>query len=331
MRLQSVAVIGAGAWGTALAMTLQRAGRDVTLWARRPELAAAINASRVNAAYLPGVALNPAIVVTAEVSALAAADFVLLVTPAQHFRAIATQLRPHLPPGAPVIACAKGLEQSSGKLPVGILTDILPATPLAVLSGPSFASEVARGLPTAITLAAADASLGEALAQAIGHTAFRPYWTDDVTGVQLGGAVKNVLAIAAGIVDGLGLGANAHAAVVTRGFAELQRFGAALGGRPATLLGLSGLGDLILTCGSPQSRNLALGRALGQGQSLTAAMAGLNGIAEGVPTAAAVQRFAVGRSIDLPVCTAVYAVLKGGWSVADAAHALQRRPFRPET
>jgi glycerol-3-phosphate dehydrogenase (NAD(P)+) len=228
------------------------------------------------------------------------------------------------------VICAKGLEQATGRLLVDIFTEVLPHARLAVLSGPSFAADVARGLPAALTLACHDAALGAELVAALGYRQFRLYRSTDMIGVQLGGAVKNVLAIAAGIVEGRALGASAHAALVTRGFAELRRFGEALGARPETLMGLSGLGDLLLTCGSPQSRNMSLGRALGQGQSLAAVLGGRRSIAEGVYTAAAVTRVAAAKGIDMPICQAVQAIVAGELSVDAAIEGLLSRPFKAE-
>jgi glycerol-3-phosphate dehydrogenase (NAD(P)+) len=253
-----------------------------------------------------------------------------MVAPAQHVRTVAGELGAHLAKGRPLVVCAKGLEQSTGKLLGEVLGESLPQATLAVLSGPSFAADVARGLPAALTLAAADEPLGRALATALGSRTLRLYWSSDVIGVQLGGAVKNVLAIAAGIVDGRGLGASAHAALVTRGFAELRRFGEALGARPETLMGLSGLGDLLLTCGSPQSRNMSLGRALGQGQALEAVLGGRRSVAEGVYTATAVVRVAAARGIDMPICQAVHAIVEGRLGIDAAIEALLSRPQRAE-
>ena len=229
-----------------------------------------------------------------------------------------------------MVICAKGLEQATGSLMADVLTEVLPQATLAALSGPSFAADVARGLPAALTLACADEQLGQALAQSLGYRHFRLYWSGDVTGVQLGGAVKNVLAIAAGIVDGRQLGASAHAALVTRGFAELRRFGTALGAKTETLVGLSGLGDLLLTCGSPQSRNMSLGRALGQGQTLGTVLGSRRSVAEGVFTAAAVVKVARAKGIEMPICEAVHAIVEGLSTVDTAIEALLARPFKAE-
>ncbi len=330
MSFNSVGVIGGGAWGTALAQTLRLAGREARLWVREAEVVEEINTRHVNSAFLPGVPLDPALTATSDLAEIAAQDVVLMVAPAQHVRTVAGALAGHLPAGKPVVICAKGLEQATGKLLGQVLTEALPNATLAVLSGPSFAAEVARGLPAALTLAAADEALGQTLATALGCRHLRIYWSGDVVGVQLGGAVKNVLAIAAGIVEGRGLGASAHAALVTRGFAELRRFGDALGAKADTLMGLSGLGDLLLTCGSPQSRNMSLGRALGQGQTLQAVLGSRRSVAEGVYTAAAVTRVAAEKGIDMPICRAVHAIVEGQLTVDAAIEALLSRPQRAE-
>jgi glycerol-3-phosphate dehydrogenase (NAD(P)+) len=328
--LDSIGIIGGGAWGTALAQALRQAGRSVRLWAREADVADEINARHANTAFLPGVALDAGIAATTELADIARQDVVLMVAPAQHVRAVAAALAPDLARGTPVILCAKGLEQATGKLLGEVLGETIPQATPAVLSGPSFAADVARGLPAALTLATADEALGEALAAALGSRMLRIYWSGDTVGVQLGGAVKNVLAIAAGIVDGKGLGASAHAALVTRGFAELRRFGEALGARPETLMGLSGLGDLLLTCGSAQSRNMSLGRALGQGQTLQSVLGSRRSVAEGVFTAAAVARVAATKGVDMPISQAVAAIVDGSLGVDTAIEALLSRPQRAE-
>jgi glycerol-3-phosphate dehydrogenase (NAD(P)+) len=326
----SVGVVGAGAWGTALAQTVCRAGRGTLMWAREPDVVAEIAATRTNTGFLPGVALDPGLQATADLAAVAARDIVLMVAPAQHVRAMGSALAPHLAPGRPVVICAKGLEQATGKPLAQVLAEALPQAIPAVLSGPSFAADVARGLPTALTLACTDDTLGARLAETLGSRPFRIYRSTDLVGVQLGGAVKNVLAIAAGIVEGRQLGASAHAALVARGFAEMRRLGEALGARPETLMGLSGLGDLLLTCGSPQSRNMSLGRALGQGQDLAAILAGRRSVAEGVYTAAAVVKVATAKGIDMPIAQAVHAIVEGRQTIDAAIEALLSRPLRPE-
>jgi glycerol-3-phosphate dehydrogenase (NAD(P)+) len=280
--------------------------------------------------FLPGVELAPGVRATTNLRDLASSDVILLVAPAQHVRGVCTELRPHLKADQLVVMCAKGIEQASGKLMGEVLNEALPDALQGVLSGPSFAADVARGLPTALTIACRSEEAGRAMAERLGYRQLRLYWTSDVVGVELGGALKNVLAIAAGIVDGKGLGASAHAALVARGFAEMRRFGEAFGSRPETLLGLSGLGDLILTCGSPQSRNMSLGRALGEGRTLQDVMGARVAVTEGVYTAAAVVRLARERGIEMPIAEAVTAVLDGNVSVDDAIAGLMQRPFKAE-
>lgn len=331
MTFKSVGIIGGGAWGTALAQTMRLAGRQTLIWAREPEVVDDINDRHANALFLPGVTLDRDLRATARLADVAACDVVMMVAPAQHVRDVAHVLQQQLADGKPVVLCAKGLEQASGKLLGDVLSDVLPRVRLAVLSGPSFAADVVRGLPAALTLACADEQLGARLITTLGYRQFRLYRSRDVIGTQLGGAVKNVLAIAAGIVEGRALGASAHAALVTRGFAELRRFGEALGARPETLMGLSGLGDLLLTCGSPQSRNMSLGRALGQGQTLDAVLGTRRSVAEGVFTAAAVAKVAAERGIDMPLSRAVHAIVSGHLTVDDAIEELLSRPFKVET
>ncbi|MGJ3232054.1 MAG: NAD(P)H-dependent glycerol-3-phosphate dehydrogenase [Oceanicaulis sp.] len=329
--MQSIAVIGAGAWGTALAQTAAAAGRDVTLWAREAEVAYAINSRRENPVFLKGVALNARIRAVQDLPETAGCEAALLVTPAQHARKTLEALAPSLPDGFPVVLCAKGFEQGSLALMTEVLRDAAPQARAAVLSGPSFAVDVAKGLPTAVTLACEDADLGEQLMTAVGSPGFRPYLSDDLIGAEAGGAVKNVLAIAAGIVEGKGLGKSAHAALIARGFAEMTRLGEALGGRRETLAGLCGLGDLVLTCSSPQSRNMSCGLALGRGEVLEDIMAARNAVTEGVATAPALVALAKREGVDMPICQAVDAVLSGGLSVDGAIEALLSRPFKPET
>ncbi|MFZ3035465.1 MAG: NAD(P)H-dependent glycerol-3-phosphate dehydrogenase, partial [Parvibaculum sp.] len=305
---EHMGVVGAGAWGTALAQVCARAGgptRRVTLWAREPELVTAINDKHENTIFLPGIALDPGVRATGNLADMAQADALLMVTPAQHMRASLTALKPHLKPHTPILLCAKGVEQGSHKLLTEVLAEVLPEAIPAVLSGPSFAGEVARGLPTAVTLACEDEALAEALAKAVGIPTFRPYYSNDLVGAEVGGAVKNVLAIACGIVEGKKLGASARAALTTRGFAEMTRLGLALGARAETLAGLSGLGDLVLTCNSPQSRNMSLGLALGEGQTLDAIMSSRNAVTEGVHSATAVVELAAMHKIEMPIAEAV--------------------------
>jgi glycerol-3-phosphate dehydrogenase (NAD(P)+) len=324
MAYDRIAVVGAGAWGTALANTIARAGRSVVLIARDRAKAAAMAASRKNP-RLPDVRIDERVTVAAEIEP---ADAVLLVVPAQALRAAASTVAPALKAGTPVIACAKGIERGTHKFMTEVIAEAAPGALPGILSGPSFAMDVARGLPTAVTLAARERKTAEALARALGSASFRLYHSTDVRGVEIGGAAKNVLAIGAGIVAGRGLGASAAAALTARGFAELLRFGKVFGARAETLTGLSGLGDLILTCSSPQSRNFSLGVAIGKGVS-PAEGAGQQ-LAEGAFTASVLIDMAIEKHIDMPVAAAVAAVLDGTLGVDGAIEALMTRPFRAE-
>jgi glycerol-3-phosphate dehydrogenase (NAD(P)+) len=330
MTVQQIGIVGAGAWGTALGQAAVRAGRDVLLWARDPVLVETIEKRHENPLYLPGVALNPDLRATGELAAAAAADAVLLVTPAQHVRATAHALAPHLAAETCVVVCAKGIEQASGALMTEVLAEVLPGQPVAVLSGPTFAAEVARGQPTAVTLAATDAELGAALVAALGSRRFRPYLSNDPVGAEVGGAVKNVIAIACGIVAGRKMGDNTRAALITRGLAEVVRLGLAKGGRAETLMGLSGLGDLTLTCSAMQSRNFSLGAQLGEGRSLAEIMAERRTVAEGVFSAAAVTALAERLQVEMPIAAAADAVLNRGADIGETIEALLARPFRAE-
>jgi glycerol-3-phosphate dehydrogenase (NAD(P)+) len=321
---QSVAVIGAGAWGTALASVAVRAGRDVMLCARDAAAAAVMITTRQNP-RLPGVQLDPRIVVTGDLASASRAEIVLLVVPAQHLRAAAASLAPHLPAKTPVIACAKGIEHGTHQFMTEVIAEAAPHVLPAILSGPSFAGDVARGLPTAVTLAAADEALASALVHALGSATFRPYHSTDVRGVEIGGAAKNVLAIAAGIVVGRQLGASALAALTTRGFSELLRLGRACGARSETMSGLSGLGDLILSCSSAQSRNFSLGAALGRGEPPER-----HRLAEGEFTAPVLIELAASKDVDMPVANAVAAILEGSTTIDQAIENLLTRPFRAE-
>ncbi|MGX9391318.1 NAD(P)H-dependent glycerol-3-phosphate dehydrogenase [Nitrobacteraceae bacterium UC4446_H13] len=321
---RSVAVIGAGAWGTALASAAARAGREVLLYARDPAQAQAIQAAHENK-RLPGMTIDAAIIVTSDIARAAQADIVLLASPAQATRAAVTALSPHLREGAPVVACAKGIERGSHKFMTEVIAEALPRAVPAILSGPGFADDVARGLPTAVTLAADDDAQAQALVHALGSATFRPYHTTDIRGVEIGGAAKNVLAIAAGIVAGRQLGASALAALTTRAFAELMRLGLACGARAETISGLSGLGDLILSCSSSQSRNFSLGIALGRNEQPAHEK-----LSEGEFTAPVLAELAAARGVDMPVANAVAAILAGTVTVDAAIQQLLARPFRAE-
>jgi glycerol-3-phosphate dehydrogenase (NAD(P)+) len=324
MAYESVGVIGAGAWGTALAGVAARAGRNVVLYARNAEIAARMKTGHPNP-RLPDMRLDERIEVTNRIAAAASADIILIATPAQNLREAAIALAPLLKQATPVIACAKGIERGTHKFMTEVIAEAAPNAAPAILSGPSFAEDVARGLPTAVTLAAQDDALASALVQALGSSTFRPYHTTDVRGVEIGGAAKNVLAIAAGIVAGRKLGASALAALTTRGFSELARLGRACGARGETLAGLSGLGDLILSCSSPQSRNFALGIALGRGERPARGK-----LAEGEFTAPVLVELAAAQDVDMPVSNAVAAILSGKITIDAAIEGLLTRPFKAE-
>ena len=321
---ESVGVIGAGAWGTALAGVAARAGRKVVLYARNADTAARMKTTHANP-LLPGLQLDDSIEVTNRIVAAAGAGIILIATPAQNLREAVALLAPHLAKATPVIACAKGIERGTHQFMTEVIAEAAPEAVPAILSGPGFADDVARGLPTAVTLAAKDEDLAIALVQALGSSTFRPYHTSDVRGVEIGGAAKNVLAIAAGIVVGRKLGASALAALTTRGFSELARLGRACGARGETLAGLSGLGDLILSCSSLQSRNFALGIALGRGEPAPAGK-----LAEGAFTAPVLAELAASQNVDMPVSNAVAAILSGKVTIDAAIEGLLTRPFKAE-
>ena len=318
-----IGVAGAGAWGTALAMVAAEAGRSVNLWAREADVVASIRATKENTRFLPGIALPESIAATGALKDLAACDAVLVAAPAQHLRETLKALAPHLRAAMPVVLCAKGIELGSGKLLTEVLIETAPYAEPAILSGPSFARDVAQHLPTAITIAA-KMEIAIALQSALGHGTFRPYASDDLTGVALGGAAKNVYAIGCGIVAGLGLGESARAALLARSFAELCRLGEAIGARPETLMGLSGLGDLVLTATSPTSRNFSYGLALGKNKPHGAALA------EGVDTAPALVARAKRHGIELPIAEAIAEILGGTLALQDAIPRLMSRPLKTE-
>jgi glycerol-3-phosphate dehydrogenase (NAD(P)+) len=329
--MKRVAVIGGGAWGTALALVAARAGTGVVLWARDPAIITAINDRHENPVYLPGIALDPAIDATSEPeAALNHAEAALLVVPAQFMRGVLGLLQRLLPPGMPLLLCAKGIEIGSLRTMSELAHELVPGSPLAVLSGPSFAGEVVRDLPTAVTIASSEPELAEAFMARLGTARFRPYRSCDPIGVEIGGAVKNVLAIACGIVEGRGLGDNARAALVTRGLSEMIRLGIAKGAQADTFRGLSGLGDLVLTCTAGQSRNYTLGLALGRGMSLGEALSARRSVIEGVATAAAVARLAARLDVEVPITAAVEGVLHHGVAIDAMIEALLSRPYRSE-
>lgn len=326
MTVERLAIIGGGAWGTALAQVVAAGGRETLLWARESDVVDGINDSHENALFLPGISLDPAIRATGDLGEVEDCDAWLLVTPAQHLRAILEEV-----PACtrPVVLCAKGIEESSGMLLHEVAAQAFPGGRIAVLSGPTFAHEVAKGLPTAVTLAAKDQGLAEELRAAIARPTFRIYLSDDVAGAEVGGAIKNVLAIACGVVEGRGLGQNARAALIARGFAEMTRFGLACGARAETLAGLSGLGDLVLTCSSTSSRNYSLGKGIGEGKAASQLMADRRTVAEGAFTAPVLDRLARARGIDMPIVEAVARLLAGA-TVDSVLEDLLSRPPRTE-
>ncbi len=327
MAFNHIAVLGAGAWGTALALACARAGRSITLWEHDPANAERLKKQR-ESHFLPGILLDDRIAIASDLAEAARAAAILLVVPAQAVRAVIQALAPALAERTPVIVCAKGIERGSKKFMTEVIAECVPKAIPAILSGPSFAADVARGMPTAVTLAAADGNLAAELAQAVGSATLRPYHSNDVRGVEIGGAAKNVLAIAAGVVMGRGLGASALAALTTRGFAELVRFGKAYGAKAETMMGLSGLGDLLLTCSSPQSRNFTFGIKLGRGERPDSIHAGL---AEGVFTAPVLLEMARDQSVDMPISAAVAALLTGKVTVDAVIESLLTRPFKAES
>ena len=328
-----IGVLGAGAWGTALAASLYAKANDETpdipVWALEEEVAASLSSGAGNPVYLPNVEL-PKMRASSDLADLAGCDALLAVVPAQFARLTFEQLAPLIADGTPILLCSKGIERGSLNLMTDVLSQSIPNAVPAVLSGPSFAADVSRGLPTAVTLACADQAMGQRLMDAVGQPGFRPYWSDDLIGAEVGGAIKNVLAIACGIVEGLELGKSAHAALIARGFAEMTRLGVAMGGRAETLAGLCGLGDLVLTCSSPQSRNMSFGLALGQGQSAEEILNARNSVTEGVATAPALIALAQKNQVEMPICEAVNAILCEDMTVTDAINALLARPYKGE-
>jgi glycerol-3-phosphate dehydrogenase (NAD(P)+) len=324
--IERIAVIGGGAWGTALAQVAASGGRDTLLWAMEEDVADAINENHENPVFLPGIALDPAIRATTDLDRIGDCDAWLVVTPAQHMRSVLEQA-PRC--DVPRVLCSKGIEEHRGELLHKVAAEACPGAPVAVLSGPTFAHEVARGLPTAVTLAGEDPEIADRIRRRLAQPAFRIYLSDDVAGAEIGGAVKNVLAIACGVVEGRGLGQNARAALIARGFAEMTRFGVALGARRETLAGLSGLGDLVLTCSSTSSRNYSLGKGIGEGRSAEELMADRCTVAEGAFTAPVLARLARERAIDMPIVDSVDRLLKGA-TVDSVLEELLSRPPRAE-
>jgi glycerol-3-phosphate dehydrogenase (NAD(P)+) len=326
MTVGRVGVIGGGAWGTALAQVAAEGG-ETLLWAREPEVVDAVNADHENSLFLPSIPLNPEIRATGDLAALGGCDALLVVTPAQHMRAVLAAM-PRL--AVPLVLCAKGMEEATAKLMHEVACETQPGAAIAVLSGPTFAHEVAARLPAAVTLAAEERAVGDALLARLARPWFRPYLSDDVTGAEIGGAVKNVLAIACGVVEGRRLGLNARSALISRGFAEMTRFGLAKGARRETLAGLSGLGDLVLTCSSTSSRNFSLGKGLGEGRAAADLLADRRTVAEGAHTAPVLRRAARQAGVDMPIVGAVCALLAGEAGVDDVVERLLARPLKAE-
>lgn len=325
-----ITVIGGGAWGTALAALVARAGRDVLLWAREADVVTSINEAHENKDFLPGISLPDTLKATGNLGDAAGADLILMVVPAQFVRTVALDLKTHLAESTPIILCAKGIEQSSGKLMNEVVTEVLPKTPLVVLSGPTFAREVALDMPSAVTIASKYQQIAQNVAETLGQPTFRPYLSRDVVGAEVGGAVKNVLAVACGIVAGLKLGENARAALITRGLAEMVRFGETFGAKRETMMGLCGLGDLILTCSSSQSRNMSLGMALGQGKAVDEIMSDRKTVAEGYHTAGILAEIADRENIEMPIAGAVNEILHKGGDVKVIVQELMNRPYVSE-
>lgn len=329
--MKKVGVIGGGAWGTALAQAAAHADLDTVLWALEEDVVRDINQDHMNHTFLADIPLHQNIRATNDIAELASVDFVLMVCPAQFMRSVAADLKPHLDDNVPLVICAKGIEKSTGYLMSEVLKEVVPNNPIAVLSGPTFAHEVAKSLPSAVTIAAEDIEVAKRLSQAIGRPEFRPYWTDDVIGAQIGGSIKNVLAIACGIISGMEMGENARAAAITRGLSEMTRFGELKGARFETLTGLAGLGDLILTCSSTSSRNMSLGYALGQGKSIEEIMKNRKTVAEGYHSAGILHEIASKNNLDMPLAQAVYEICYEDRDVISALRGILNRPFSKET
>jgi glycerol-3-phosphate dehydrogenase (NAD(P)+) len=322
-----IGVVGGGAWGTALAQVAASGGEEVLLWAREAEVVASVNEAHENRLFLAGIRLHPDVRAVATLAALGPCDALLVVTPAQHMRSVLSGLDRA---DRPLVLCSKGIEEETGAMMHEVARSAAPGAPLAVLSGPTFAHEVAAGLPTAITLAADDNQVGERLARRLARPNFRPYLSSDVVGAEVGGAVKNVLAIACGVVEGMGLGLNARSALISRGFAEMTRFGIAVGARAETMSGLAGLGDLVLTCSSENSRNFSLGKGIGEGRRAADLLADRRTVAEGAFTAPVLRRVAQRAGIEMPIVSGVCALLDGSASAGQVVERLMARPLRSE-
>jgi glycerol-3-phosphate dehydrogenase (NAD(P)+) len=326
-----IGVVGAGAWGTALAQQSAKAGCDVTLWAREDEVVTSINKKHENELFLSGIKLSKNIKANSKLSDIAGVDFIFMVVPAQFLRIVLSDLKEYISENAVIVLCAKGIEQSSGKIMSEVVAEILPKSPLVVLSGPTFAHEVAKGLPSAVTVASKYQQIAQRLSNAIGLPTFRPYASRDVLGAEIGGALKNVFAIACGIITGRNMGENARAALITRSLTEMVRFGEHFGAKRSTMMGLCGLGDLILTCSSPQSRNMSLGIAIGQGKTVQEVMSGRRTVAEGYHTSSVLAKICKKEELDMPIVMAVNEILHEDKDVEKAIMDLLNRPFVDET
>lgn len=329
--MQKISIIGGGAWGCALAQTLANAGRDVIVWAREPEVVSSINEKHENSLYLPGTPLNPSITATDSLTQAAESDILLLCTPAQHIRATLQSLKADIAEGKPCVICSKGVEIETGYLMSEIMDEVVPGASYAVLTGPTFASEIANGLPSAVTIAIEDKDVGAQIVEALNNKTLRTYTTEDVLGAQIGGAVKNVIAIACGIIAGKGLGESARSALVTRGLAEMSRLASAMGAKKETLMGMCGVGDMILTCSSQQSRNFSLGHALGEGKNIDEILKERKAVTEGVHTAKAMIVMAKNQAVDMPICAAVNAIIHEGADVDEAIESMMERPPKKES
>ena len=323
----TIGVIGGGAWGTALAQVLANGTRDVIIWAREEDVVAAINVHHENTTFLPGIKLHESLKATDNIHEAAKRDIVLMVSPAQHLRTTLNTIKDDLHEGNTLVICSKGIELETGKLLSQVTEEAVPETPYAILTGPTFAREIASGMPGAVTIGVKDSDLGKELQEALGVKGFRPYINEDITGVQLGGAIKNVIAIACGVVNGKKMGESARAALLTRGVAEIARLGVAMGAKKETLLGMCGIGDLMLTCSSMQSRNFSLGVALGEGKTLEEILGSRNAVTEGVHTAASTLALAKKYAVDMPITEAVNAILTGTKTIDEAIEDMLNRPF----
>ena len=328
--MQKIAIIGGGAWGSALAQTMANAGRDVIIWAREPEVVSSINEKHENELYLPGIPLNKSIKATDSLTEAAQSDALLLCTPAQHVRSTLQSLKADIAEGKPCIICSKGVEVETGYLMSEIMDEVVPGATYAILTGPTFAAEIARGLPSAVTVATHDKDVGAELVEALTNKTLRIYTTDDVLGTQIGGAVKNVVAIACGIIEGKGLGESARAALVTRGLAEMARLASAMGAKKETLMGMCGFGDMMLTCNSMQSRNFSLGVALGQGKKIDDILADRKSVTEGIFTAKALMVMARNQAVDMPIAAAVHACVNESADVDEMIEQMMERPAKKE-